>query len=191
MSENNISLRKWLENYENGMYSTGDRNTMCDAGWYDWFCSDQTLLPRLQGMYPKVKAISKSSKINPDTMYVFFKNNCPMDGKLYDDFRICDMKSGDVIWTISPSLGYTKSFGTSEVWGMENDFDEAIVSGNMMDVLKYFGVDENATMEILVTEEFDDDSDEESDDDENDEDYCFGCGLPEIDCICDLDEDEE
>jgi hypothetical protein len=186
MSENNVSLRTWIENYEKGLYNSGDRNSMCDAGWYDWFCGDDTLLPRLKNLYPKVLAVSKSEKINLDTMYVFFKNNCPMDGKLYDDFRICDMETGDVIWTISPAVGYTKTFGQSEVWGKENDFEDSIVAGTMLDVLTYFGVEENVTMEILMSEEFEDDSDDEDEDEE----LC-DCGHNIWDCVCGDEEEDE
>ncbi len=184
MSEN-VSLRVWLENYEKGLYNSEDVETMCNAGWYDWFCSDFTLSSRLKNLYPKVKAISNSSKVDIDKVYVFFKNNCPMNGKLYDDFRICDIETGDVIWTISPAVGYTKTFGRSEVWGVENDFEKPIVSGDMMDVLKYFGVEENATTEVLTSEEFEDDSDE----DEEDE-WCSGCNQYMTNCICD-DENED
>ena len=35
-----ITIREWLSNYENGKYNNSDFETMCDAGWYDWFCSD-------------------------------------------------------------------------------------------------------------------------------------------------------
>ena len=81
-------------------------------------------------------------------MYVFFKNNSPCFGKLYDDFRFCDMETGDVIYTICPAVGYTETFGQSEVWGKENDFEEAIVAGTWNDVLFFFlGVDKKKERE--------------------------------------------
>ena len=53
-----------------------------------------------------------------------FKNNCPCNGSLYDDFRICDVKTGEVIYTIVPSDGFKKTKGKAIVWGRENDFEE-------------------------------------------------------------------
>lgn len=88
----------------------------------------------------KVKRIAKSHKVNVDTMYVFFKNNCPMVGTLYDDFRICDLETGDVIFTIVPKCGHTSKKGVTEIWGRENDFDAPLYEGDWKGALKWFGV---------------------------------------------------
>ena len=50
--------------------------------------------------------------------YVFFKNNCPVNGPLYDDFRICDVESGNVIYTVIPKCGHS---GKAEIWGRKDD----------------------------------------------------------------------
>ncbi|HQJ60636.1 MAG TPA: hypothetical protein PKV35_06535 [bacterium] len=58
------------------------------------------------------------------------------------------METGEVIYTICPAVGYTKTFGRSEVWGKENDFKEAIVAGTWNDVLFFFlGVDKKKERE--------------------------------------------
>jgi hypothetical protein len=44
--------------------------------------------------------LTDSKRVNLDKMYVFFKNNCPMRGPLYDDFRICDKEDGKVLYTV-------------------------------------------------------------------------------------------
>ena len=139
MSEKN-SLRRWIENFDAGLYSASDVETQIEAGFYDWFCSEKSLRGRLYAMAPKVRHIAKSSKIDQDKMYVFFKNNCPCFGKLYDDFRFCDIVTRNVIFTITPKLGFNENFGKSQVYGRENAFECALVLGSWKDVTKFFGV---------------------------------------------------
>ena len=144
----NQSIKEYINNFNNGQYNSKNVGVQCDAGWYDWFCKDSSLRNKTYSLTAKLKQIIASPKVNQDTMYVFFKNNCPCVGKLYDDFRICDMATGDVIYTICPAVGYTKTFGQSEVWGKENDFKEALVAGTWNDVLFFFtGVDQKKVRE--------------------------------------------
>ena len=144
----NQSIREYINNFNNGQYNSKDVSVQCDAGWYDWFCKDSSLRNKTYSLTAKLKQIVASPKVNQDTMYVFFKNNYPCVGKLYDDFRICDMVTGDVVYTICPAVGYTKTFGQSEVWGKENDFKEALVAGTWNDVLFFFtGVDQKKVQE--------------------------------------------
>ena len=92
----------------------------CGA-WYDWFCTRKSLVNKGKALVSKLKSISKSTKFNPDTTYVFFKNNCPMIGNLYDDFRICDIETGNVLFTIVPKSGHKSMKGFGEVWGRNKD----------------------------------------------------------------------
>jgi hypothetical protein len=133
-----FTLKQWLEEYSKGTFAATDTHTQCNAGWWDWFCRDTSLATKTRKLAPKVKRIAKSSKINTDKVYVWFKNNCPLygDKKLYDDFRIADPETQDVIYTIVPRTPH----GISEVWGKENGFSNPIVSGNWKDVLNFFGV---------------------------------------------------
>jgi hypothetical protein len=134
------SIRQFIHNYESGEYNSDDRDTMIEAGWYDWFCEDQELKSKLDEMLPKVKQLAKSSKVDMDTMYVFFKNNCPCDGDLYDDFRFCDIRTGDVVYTIVPATGHARIFGLSEVWGQENGFKGSLAKWNWSDIEAFFNV---------------------------------------------------
>ncbi len=123
-----------------------------NKAWYDWFCRDSSLSNKSKKLLPKVKQISESIKINPDKCYVFFKNNCPYDGPLYDDFRICDLKNGDVIYTIVPCRKIkaekdrhirhhkVKMSTINEVWGRENKFSKPLVEGSWADIRKFFKV---------------------------------------------------
>jgi hypothetical protein len=131
---------EWLIKYKNGYFDNPNRETQCDAGWYDWFCKDEGLLNRLKKIAPKVVRIAKSKKIDLNKTYIFFKNNCPCVGKLYDDFRICDIETKKVIYTIIPCSGMEIDKGKAEVWGIENNFDGPIVYGTLKDIYSYFGV---------------------------------------------------
>lgn len=136
------TVREWITNFNSGQYNSYDVDTQCDAGWHDWFCKDNSLKNRLYKMAPMVIRIAESPKINQDIMYVWFKNNCPLYGKLYDDFRFADRITGDVIYTVIPKEGYVKSVNGQRacVWGQENNFEGDLVRGTMRDVYKFFGV---------------------------------------------------
>lgn len=69
--------------------------------------------------------------------YVWFNNNCPSRGPLYNDFRFADIETNAVHYTITPKSGHS---GKAEVWCRENDFEKALVCGTMRDVYKFFGV---------------------------------------------------
>lgn len=133
--ENRINLIEWEKNYKNGEYDSRNVHAQIAAGWYDWFCRDSSLANKTRAMAPKITRLMKSPKIDPKKTYVFFKNNCPVGHSLYDDFRFCDMETGDVLYTIVPRYSRT---GKADVWGKDNDFSEPLVSGNWSDVLKFF-----------------------------------------------------
>ena len=120
---NEYTLRQQIEAFQNGTILDDD----CFY-FYDWFCKDKSLERKARSLMTKVKKFVKAAKIDVDKTYVFFKNNCPFYGKLYDDFRICDHETGDVIYTVAPSLGYDGKKGEAEVWGNANDFKELLKS---------------------------------------------------------------
>jgi hypothetical protein len=132
------SVRKFIGNYEADWYKNPSRETMIEAGWFDWFCDDEELKPRLDAMFPQVKQLAQSAKIDQDGMHVFFKNNCPCIGDLYDDFRFCDMRSGDVVYTVVPASGHESTKGKAELWGRENNFKAALVEGTWEDITDFF-----------------------------------------------------
>lgn len=109
--------------------------------FYDWFCLEKELPKRREILDGKLLSIVHSPKINIDKHYVFYKNNCPCVGKLYDDLRICEMGSGDVVYTVTPKTGHTTHKNRAEIWGRENKFDGPILTGTWDDVIKFFHPD--------------------------------------------------
>lgn len=98
--DKNISIKEWQEKYKNGEFSSPDFETQVSAGWYDWFCNTDSLEKKTHFFSKAIMLLKDSSRVSLDNHYVWFKNNCPFDYPLYDDFRIADMKTGEVLYTI-------------------------------------------------------------------------------------------
>jgi len=132
-----INIEQWLKNFENGDYEEGDFNTQVKAGWYDWFCKDTSLKNKTVKLGKILKKIVENGtdKFDPKNTYVFFKNNCPMSGPLYDDFRICSLETGEVLLNVTPKSGHS---GKAEVYDARNGFDNPSASGTLKDIYNYF-----------------------------------------------------
>jgi hypothetical protein len=81
-----ITLREWVEKWNAGKFLSSDRKTQIAAGWYDWFCEDESLGARLVKFGQILRQVTNDFLL--DNYYVWFKNNCPAsDHPLYDDMR--------------------------------------------------------------------------------------------------------
>ncbi len=80
-----VNLADQLNAFASGKIidSTGDQNDCFN--FYDWFCKDASLERKANALFPKVKKfIAANPEIDILSTYVFFKNNCPMNGPLYN-----------------------------------------------------------------------------------------------------------
>jgi len=127
----NLTITETLEQWKKG-------NLEIMNLWYDWFCKETSLENKGKRLLQKLSAIQKSPKFDNDKTYVFFKNNCPLHGSLYDDFRICDIETGDVIYCVIPKSGHTCDNGVAQVYGKDNDFKEAIIEGTWKEIKEWF-----------------------------------------------------
>lgn len=80
-----LSVRRWQDLFRSGAFQDRSRETQIRTRWYDWFCSDTALAGRLQRIGRVVMGITEPAIL--DNYYVWFKNNCPLDGPIYDDVR--------------------------------------------------------------------------------------------------------
>jgi hypothetical protein len=119
--EKEITLREQFEAFQKDGSFPGDRSHCYN--FYDWFCKDEALKGRAEKLMPKAIKFAKKMDLDLDRYYIFFKNNCPMSGGLYDDFRICDMETGDVVYNVTPASGHS---GMAEVYSKENGFSEPL-----------------------------------------------------------------
>jgi len=103
--------------------------------FFDWFCNNKSLESKALKLIKKVEQIVFSPKFDCETSYIWFKNNCPGSCPLYDDFRISDIKTGNVVYTVCEPSYDEKNWA---VWGRENDFEEVLFSGTWREVKAFF-----------------------------------------------------
>ena len=103
-----IPLHRWIDEFLEGNFDSADVKTQINAGWYDWFCKDSSLVKKTAKMGNIIKQIREGGKVNLSDWYVWFKNNCPLNGPLYDDFRFASLETGDVMFTIQISCCWNK-----------------------------------------------------------------------------------
>jgi hypothetical protein len=132
------SMAQQISDFICGKYDDESVDTQIKAGWYDWFCKDYMLPGKTHSLYKKVISIAKSKKFDPDKVYIFFKNNCPVNGKLYDSFSICSMRTGEVLFWITPKQGHSCYDCEAQVCGPENGFGEPLAKGNWQDIETFF-----------------------------------------------------
>jgi hypothetical protein len=84
--------------------------------FFDWFCQEKALKIKSKLLMTKAEKVMSKLGLDPETHRVFLKNNCPMNGKLYDSFSICkNDETGDVVIWCAPSSGHAVNAGKAEL----------------------------------------------------------------------------
>ena len=137
-----ISIKEWIDKYLSGEFDSQDVRVQIQAGWYDWFCKDSSLANKTKKMGNIVRQIKSGGKVNLDNWYVWFKNNCPLNGPLYDDFRFAKLDTGDVQMTIQINCCWNKH--RYSVWGRRGEDKEfehenpLFETDSLKDLVKWF-----------------------------------------------------
>jgi len=128
------NLKQQLEAFKQGRYLDSDGNESRCYTFYDWFCKETSLKAKSDKLFRQTQKFVDLMGIDQEKHYVFFKNNCPVNGPLYDSFSICSTDSREVIWWITPKSGHT---GEAEVYWREKGFNTPYATGkNFMDLLE-------------------------------------------------------
>jgi len=133
-----ISLKEFIKNYETGKYDDNNKKTMIEAGWYEWVCRDTSLKNKLDKIFPKIKQIANSPKIDIEKMYVLLFNSRSKVGLSLDHIKFCEISTGDIIYAVLFSFPQRKNKRQTELWGRENNLDKPLVKGTWRDIRAFF-----------------------------------------------------
>jgi hypothetical protein len=94
-------------------------------GFYDWFCNEKALKAKALTFVPKLKFLVKEGILDGNKLYVWFKNNCPMNGSLYDDMRISSLDNENkFLGGFCPKTGHNNVELKTSIWYLYPDFKE-------------------------------------------------------------------
>ena len=135
-----MTISEFVQRFNEGDFNCRYVSVQIEAGWWDWFCNDSALYGKTKTMGRKVESIMNSKRFDKDKCYVFFKNNCPFVGPLYDQFSICDIESCDVIYCVQhlEKGSHGCDHAHWEVYGRENEFKTPLIEGTWNEVKKWF-----------------------------------------------------
>ena len=89
--------------------------------FWDWFCSEKALKIKSKLLMTKAEKVMSKLGLDPEKHKVAFKNNCPMNGKLYDSFSIESLEEDKVVIWCAPSLGYKSQEGLAQLVDMRTE----------------------------------------------------------------------
>lgn len=132
-----MTLRTFKERYLRGDFDSKDVNVQCEAGWYDWFCSNAGLAGRTKKIWTVLKGITNDFVL--DNFYVWFKNNCPCVGPLYDDVRFELIDGAEVSgpYYFGVSIGDTCQDCRYAIFTERSGYEYELKSKSVKDVWKF------------------------------------------------------
>lgn len=139
--ERKLTTREWSINFMMDIYLEADVKTQIEAGWWDWFCKDSSLRYKTYEMGNIIRQFKDGGKVDLDNTYVWFKNNCPLNGPLYDDFRIASLEDGEVQFTIQIGCCWNTEkytvFGRKHKGG-EFGYEPLFATNSIRELVKWF-----------------------------------------------------
>jgi hypothetical protein len=80
-----------------------------------------------------IKQIKPGGKVDLESSYVWFKNNCPFNGPLYDDFRIANIDSDTTSFVIQ--IEHQQNESRYAIFAKLNNFSEIVFKSNSISEL--------------------------------------------------------
>ena len=134
--KDHISVREWQEKFRAGEFESKELDVQVKAGWYDWSCRDGSLAGRLKQLGKVVTGVTEPFIL--DNYYVWFKNNCPLSGPLYDDVRfepLSDERDGNYFIVCKDSPHEKAKW---VLYAERSGFDQPeFACGNLRELTKY------------------------------------------------------
>ncbi len=89
--------------------------------FYDWFCKDESLERHFKSFLPKLKFLVNEGLLDGDNLYFWLKNNCPVNGSLYNDIRFSRISDEEFLGGITPKTGHIKEL-KCEMWFLKDGY---------------------------------------------------------------------
>lgn len=141
-----ITVREWIEKFNNGEFDSKDIKTQCVAGWIDWHCAEEELPGRLKAMGNIIKNIKDDYIL--DNFKVNFKNNCPVYSPLFDYFRFTPIKKGKE--AIDSNIVNKLTFGVECGHPFGGDFMYEIFTGRSGYSVEFHCKNEQEVLKVIT-----------------------------------------